>query len=82
MVIGVSSSEPHLAIITHKSAMKHENKPYKFSHDNKPPTSSYPKTSLYVTEFANRGLMHSSNLSTLRMCNSASTGPSYSFEMW
>ena len=29
----------------------------------------------YVTEFAKRGLIHTSNFSTLRMCNSASAGP-------
>ena len=30
---------------------------------------------LYVTEFAKRGLIHASNFSTLRRCNSASVGP-------
>ena len=30
---------------------------------------------IYVKEFAKRGLIHSSNISTLRMCNSASVGP-------
>ena len=30
---------------------------------------------MYVTEFAKRGLIHASNFSTLRMCNSASVGP-------
>ena len=29
----------------------------------------------YVTEFAKRGLIHASDFSTLRMCNSASVGP-------
>ena len=29
----------------------------------------------YVTEFAKRDLTHASNFSTLRMCNSASVGP-------
>ena len=29
----------------------------------------------YVTEFAKRGLIHASNFSNLRMCNSASVGP-------
>ena len=31
---------------------------------------------IYVTEFAKRGLIHSLNFSNLRMCNSASVGPS------
>ena len=30
---------------------------------------------LNVTEFAKRGLIHASNVSNLRMCNSASVGP-------
>ena len=30
---------------------------------------------LYVTEFVKRGLIHASDFSTLRMCNSASVGP-------
>ena len=29
----------------------------------------------YVTEFAKRGLIHASDVLTLRMCNSASVGP-------
>ena len=29
----------------------------------------------YVTELAKRGLIHASNFLTLRMCNSASVGP-------
>ena len=29
---------------------------------------------VYVTEFAKRGLIHASNYSTLRMCNSTSIG--------
>ena len=29
----------------------------------------------YVTKFAKRGLIHASNFSTLRMCNSTSIGP-------
>ena len=37
------------------------------------PHVSHP--SLYVTEFAKMGLIHASNFSTLRMCNSASIGP-------
>ena len=30
---------------------------------------------IYVTEFVKRGLIHASDFSTLRMCNSASVGP-------
>ena len=30
---------------------------------------------IYVIEFAKRGLIHASNFWTLRMCNSASVGP-------
>ena len=30
---------------------------------------------IYVTEFAKRGLIHASDFSTLRICNSASVGP-------
>ena len=30
---------------------------------------------IYVTEFAKRGLIHASNFLTVRMCNSASVGP-------
>ena len=32
-------------------------------------------SNIYVTEFAKRGLIHASNVSTLRMCNSTSIRP-------
>ena len=35
----------------------------------------YVHTYVYVTGFAKSGLIHTSNFSTLRMCNSASIGP-------
>ena len=37
--------------------------------------TSFINIPIYVTEFEKKGLIHASNFSTLRMCNSASIGP-------